>query len=267
MNRAKIALVGLVLVVGGSFFVREFSLTRDPVIRGQRLSRWLMVLSSDREDSPSYNAAVEAVREAGTNGLPLMISMLQIKDSSARQAAAWVLRSQNIVHAKLTMEWDVRLAALRGLKFLGPQAEMVAPRLGELMCVTNCTMEATLALLQMGRPALRYFRSALTNQEPMVKSWAAVGIRELHNEQAVGWGIKPGDAAWDKELVGPLLLLSTDSKVQNFARGALAAIIRTDPDTAVPEVSKGLEDPNKNVREEAARVLAVSIQFQPPTTR
>jgi len=267
MNRAILALVGLALVIGGSFFVWKSFCTPDPVVRGQRLSRWLMVLSKDREGTGSYNAAVEAIHEAGTNGLPLMVCMLQIEDSSVSQAVAWALRNQHTVHAKWTMGWDVRLAALRGLKLLGPQAESAAPRLGELMCVTNFTMEATLALLQMGRPALTEFRRALTNQEPMVRSWAAVGIGQLHNEQAVGWGTKPRDAAWDKELVRPLLLLSTDSKARDGARGALAAIIRTDPNTAVPEISKALGDADINIREEAARVLPIAMQFQGPTTR
>jgi HEAT repeat protein len=134
------------------------------------------------------------------------------------------------------------------------------------MCVTNFTMEATLALLQMGRPALTEFQRALTNQEPVVRNWAALGIRQLHNDNAVSWGTQPGDPAWDKELVRPLLLLSADQRVEG-ARGALAAIIRTDPDTAVPEISKALEDPDASVRDQAARVLPVAMQFQRPTTR
>jgi HEAT repeat protein len=267
MNRAKTAFIGLALVLGCSLFLCEFYRTPDPIIRGQRLSRWLIVLSKDREGTTSYNAAVEAIREAGTNGLPLMVRMLQTDDSSASRAAAGVLRHQHVLHVKWTREWDVRLAALRGLKLLGPWAESAAPRLGELMCVTNFTMEAALALLQMGRPALTEFHRALTNQEPVVRNWAAVGIRQLHNDNALSWGTQPGDAAWDKELVRPLLLLSADNRVRDGARGALAAIIRTDPDTAVPEISKGLEDPNENVREEAARVLPVAMRFQGPTTR
>jgi hypothetical protein len=266
MNRAILTLIGLLLVIGGSFFVWESSRTTDPVVRGQRLSRWLIVLSTDREGTAPYTAAVEAIREAGTNGLPLMLRMLQTEDFSISRAVARALRNQHKVHAKWTMEWDFRLAALRGLKLLGPAAESAAPRLGELMCMTNFTSEATLALLQMGRPALTEFRRALTNQEPMVRSWAAIGIRQLHNEQAFEWGTKPSDAAWDKELIRPLLLLSTDSQTPG-APGALAAIIRTDPDTAIPEISKGLADPNRNVCDEAVRVLPVAIQFQSPTTR
>lgn len=268
MNGAIPGLIGLAVVMGGGFIFWESSRTPDPVVRGQRLSSWLMVLSKDPEGAESYKAAVEAIHEAGTNGLPLMVRMLQVEDSSIRQAAARALRNQNIIHAKWTMEWDVRMTALRGLKLLGPAAESAAPRLGELMCVTNFAMEATLALLQMGRPALTEFRRALTNQEPMVRSWAAIGIRQLHNEQAFDWGTKPGDAAWDKELVRPLLLLSTDpSQARAGAQGALAAIIRTDPETALAEISKELDDPNRNVRQEAARLLPVAMQFQSLTTR
>jgi HEAT repeat protein len=225
-----------------------------------------MVLSTDHEGTASHDAAVEAIREAGTNGLPLMVRMLQTEDSVLRQSAARLLRNQHVIHAKWQMEWNVRLAALRGLKLLGPAAEPVAPRLGELMRATNFTMEATLALLQVGRPALVEFRGALTNQEPIVRNWAAVGIRQLHNEQAVGWETRPGDATWDRELVRPLSMLSTDSQTPG-ARGALAAIIRTDPDTAAPEISKAVRDADMNIREEAARVLPVAMQFQGSTNR
>lgn len=266
MNRATMALIGLALLMGAGFFVWQSCRTPDPVVRGQRLSKWLMVLSEEHEGSASYDAAVEAIREAGTNGLPLMVCMLQTRDSVLSQSAARLLRNQHVIHPKPTTEWDVRLAALRGLKLLGPQAEPAAPRLGDLMCVTNLTMEAALALLQLGRPALTEFGRALTNQEPMVRNWAAIGIRQLHNEQAVEWGTRPGDATWDKELVRPLLLLSTDSQTPG-ARGALAAIIRTSPNTVAPEISKALADADINVREEAARVLPVAVQFQSPPSR
>ena len=267
MNRAKRVLIGLALVMVCGFFVWEFSRARDPFIRGHRLSSWLIVLSKNPEGTSSYNAAVEAIREAGTNGLPLMVHMLQRQDTSASQLAAWVLRKQHVVHAKWTMAWDVRLAALRGLKLLGPEAEPVAPTLGELMCVTNVTMEATLALLQMGRPALREFHNALTNQEPTVRNWATVGIRQLHNDPIVGWGTKAEDAAWDKVLVRPLLLLLTDNQARDGARGALLAIIRTDRDTAIPEIAEGLKNPNRDVSEQAAKLLALATPFQSPTTR
>ena len=202
MNRAVLAIIGLALVIIGSFFLWKSSRTLDPVVRGQRLSTWLSVLSTDREGTAPYSAAAEAIHEAGTNGLPLMVRMLQTEDSSASRATAGVLRNQHVLHAKWTREWDVRLAALRGLKLLGPAAESATARLGELMGVTNFTMEATLALLQMGRPALTEFSRALTNQEPMVRCWAAVGIRQLHNEQAVGWGTKPSDGSGIKSLFG-----------------------------------------------------------------
>ncbi|MGH7971658.1 MAG: HEAT repeat domain-containing protein [Limisphaerales bacterium] len=264
-GRAKsaklVAFIGLALVIGGTLLFWQFSGPLDPVIRGQRLSKWLLVLANDPEGTDSYNRAVEAVREAGPKGLPLMVRMLQTKDSFLVQFAARLLRNQHVIHPKWTREWDVRLAALRGLKLLGPQAESVAPRLGELMSATNFTMEATVALLHMGRPALAEFGRALTNQEPMVRNWAAIGIRQLHNEQGVGWGTRPGDATWDKELVRPLLQLSTDSQTPG-ARGALAAIVRTSPNTAVPEISKALGDADLNIREEAARFLLVANQFQ-----
>jgi hypothetical protein len=219
-----------------------------------------MVLSTDHEGTESYDAAAGAIREAGTNGLPLMVLMLQTEDSVLRQSAAGLLRNQHVIHPNWKMEWHVRLAALRGLKLLGPAAQPAAPRLGELMCATNFTMEATLALLQVGRPALLEFRRALTNKEPIVRNWAAIGIRQLHNEQAVGWGTRPGDATWDREFVRPLLLLSADSQTPG-ARGALAAIIRTDPETVAPEISKAVGDADMNIREEAARVLHGMMLF------
>lgn len=266
MNWKKIAVIGLALVIGGSFLVWQSCRTPDPVVRGQRLSRWLMALSTDHEGTAPYDAAVEAIRESGTNGLPLMVRMLQSEDSVLLKSAAQLLRNQHIIHAKWNREWDVRLAALRGFKLLGPAGEPAAPWLGELMRATNFTMEATLALLQVGRPALVEFRDALTNQEPIVRNWAAVGIRQLHNEPAVGWGTRPGDATWDRELVRLLLMLSTDIQTPG-ARGALAAIIRTDPHTAAPEISKAVGDADMKVREEAARILPVAMRLLGPTSQ
>jgi hypothetical protein len=266
MNRAKLALLGLASLIVVSLVVWQSCRPPDPIVRGRRLSSWLMALSTEREGTPSYAAAEEAIRESGRNGLALMISMLQSEDSVFRQFAARLLRSQHVVHPKWALAWHVRLAALRGLKLLGPRAESAAPQLGELMRVTNFTMEATLALLQSGRPALPEFRRSLTNREPMVRNWAAVGIRQLHNEEGIGWGTRPGDAVWDKELVRPLLLLSTDSRTPG-AVGALAAIFRTSPNTAGPEISRALGDADINIREEAARVLAFVLPVQGQTNR
>jgi hypothetical protein len=67
----------------------------DPVYKGKPLSYWLQGYSTGIRPGtgPSSSEATEAVFEAGTNGLPLLVHMLGARDSKLKMRLdAWIWR-------------------------------------------------------------------------------------------------------------------------------------------------------------------------------
>lgn len=248
---------------------------REPVYRGKPLSVWLKLEGS--EESRLRNETIDAIRQAGTNSLPIMVEMLQSQDPVARRGA------------------------FRGLHLLGPQAAPAVPVLGTLLQHPDTADEALSALLYIGPPAVPVFCAALTNQSPAVRALAANALNQLHWAwPPVHWAWPPGgrpqgsgqvDPKLDEQVIVPLLLqriLDPDEKVRAFSKAALASTSARTPGVApailsawtnylangdavvrgyaaesmfhnlpqfesvVPALIKLLDDPSRDVREKAA---------------
>jgi HEAT repeat protein len=265
VNNKKKAALGLTLTVLACVIVWTQIHSNGPVIRGRGVGDWLLVLSKANAETDAYNEAVRAVQETGTNALPLMLEMLQARDSALKDALGGQLRKQHVLHLHWRGEWETRLAALRGFQLLGPTAQPAIPSLGKLMLVTNVSREAAMALVAIGRPAMQELRNALTSDVPQARQWAAWGIGELHFSPALHWTNHPEDADCDKTLVAPLLLrcsLDTNTGVRNSAKAALLRISRADPGAVLPELSKAIGDPNKDISDAAGDALAVAKMFE-----
>ncbi|HEY5910863.1 MAG TPA: hypothetical protein VJA21_09705 [Verrucomicrobiae bacterium] len=246
--------------------------SREPVYQGKPLSVWLKLMGS--KESELHKGAIDAIRQTGSNGLPMMVEILQSQDPTARRGA------------------------FRGLHLLGSQATPAVPVLGALLQHPDTADEALSALLYIGPPAVPVLCAALTNQSPAVRALGANGLNQLHwtsppwvgaQNRAQGSGLV--DPKVDEQVIVPLLLqrtLDPDKKVREFSKAALASTSARTPSVAptilsawtnylghgdaevrahaaesvfctlpqvesiVPALIKLLDDPTGDVREKAA---------------
>ena len=114
--RLRIALILLLVAVLGGVVWGTRS-QRVPVYQGKPLSFWLKGFElDDYPGKPSVNEAVEAVRDAGTNALPILLHMLQVRDSDWKQRLTRLAQRQHFIKVKYvsadTQNWAARLAFL-----------------------------------------------------------------------------------------------------------------------------------------------------------
>src|SRR6476646_7424379 len=79
------------LVLVGAFYAAR---QREPSYRGVPLSRWLTALERSGGTLPD---AIEAVRQIGPSGLPLMTNYLWVEDSAFADWLATLLDNQRLV--------------------------------------------------------------------------------------------------------------------------------------------------------------------------
>src|SRR5713226_2266014 len=96
MRRRLSIIVFILLLIGAGVAVWKGSHPNDPVIRGKRLSAWLVDKASG--DLRVRNQAIDAIREAGTNALPRMVEMLQAQDSIIKQRLVRLAGKQRVLN-------------------------------------------------------------------------------------------------------------------------------------------------------------------------
>lgn len=134
-RRKHILLFGLVAVLLGSLsLVVAFSRRpADPVYEGQPLSKWVADYSSRSATLGSKMWDRRAIREIGTNGLPLLLKMLKRRDSVIETKLKYWINQQSFLHTHLTFAYEYRYGALGALRVLGPTAKPASPAVVELL--------------------------------------------------------------------------------------------------------------------------------------
>jgi hypothetical protein len=256
MRRRLSVIIFILLLIGAGVAVWKGSHANDPVIHGKRLSAWLVDKASG--DLRVRNQAIDAIREAGTNGLPLMVEMLQAQDSVIKQTLVRLVGKQRVLKFYFTDTSALRRGSLAGFQLLGPAAEPSVPSLGKLITVSNAADNATAALVFIGRPAVVAFCGALTNEAAWVWLQALRGLYGLHYTVPFGpktsWNEDPLDAECDRKVIVPCVVdrtLDWDQQVREMAKATLSLVSSTTP-SVVPILlltwTNRLESPDARVR-------------------
>jgi hypothetical protein len=113
----------------------------DPLYQGRRLSVWL-----ERYDYNAGRVTVikaismketdEAIRQIGTNAIPLLLRRLRTRDSALKIWVMDLIRKQHFIRIKYIPARIQRLEGLMGVQALGPEARKAAVPL-LLECLKN----------------------------------------------------------------------------------------------------------------------------------
>jgi peptidoglycan/xylan/chitin deacetylase (PgdA/CDA1 family) len=219
--------VGLVLVVGlGLGVLGASSRASDPEYQGKPLSAWLAEL--DREPGQlltpdlltRHKDAVEAIRQIGTNGLPLLVEWATAKRS-------WILAASE----SNMQRHERRLRrGFMGLYVLGPAAAPAVPQLAAMLSDPMGGVDAAACLALTGPSSVPLLTNVLGGSNPYARDYAMRVVGNL--------GSLAPDAV-------PMLLAIARSPVDPLAGTALCTLaeVSQDPAQHVPLFTEKLADP------------------------
>ncbi len=106
----------------------------EAVYNGRPLSAWLRShdltrRSRDTEQSPERLKEEETIRQIGTNGIPIMLRMLQAKDSVLEVKLFELLEKQHFIKIHHIPDWELQDLAGDEFLMLGPAAKDAVPAL------------------------------------------------------------------------------------------------------------------------------------------
>jgi len=217
-KRYKIALALWLAAIVGVIVWPALHL-REPAFQGKRLSVWL-----EQQGTNHFSAArgseldkqgQAAIRQIGTNALPMLIEKLRARDTRFKQFMMTWAQKQKLVHFKFKTTNRRHLEAEAGYEALGPLASAQVPSL--INVFSNDPS-----------PEVRYITANVLGYIGPDARAAA-----------------PALFAATKE---------TDNSVRNNALCALCRVL-PDPQLTLPVLIARLDDPYRLVRENAANEL------------
>jgi len=152
--------------------------SREPSYGGKRLSKWLVDLD-DQHPGAANDAAKKAVRHIGKDGLPVIIQMLQARDSKVRSALEGFLAKLPILKFRFTPPAIQHQRAALACYQLGGEAKPAIPALLDCLNSTDGLGYFGAALARMGSDGVVALSTALTNQNFIVRDEAVSSLSVL----------------------------------------------------------------------------------------
>jgi hypothetical protein len=149
---------------------------------GRTFDQWLR--DCDGSGSAQDHAAREAIRGIGTNGIPLLISRLNGRDSTWALWARKLAARQSVVRFSFVEARETRERAIEGFAALGPLAIPVVPELMRLV-VEHTNESAVIAISMLGRGALPPVSQMATNTDWRYRC-GAIGVLSRLDDGSVG---------------------------------------------------------------------------------
>ena len=261
-KRRAIALVVPATVFAVSLFL-FLSRAHEPVYQGKPLSAWLEnYLGGDGQMATPENerAADLAVRQIGTNALPLLVEMMGAKDSRLKSKLIELAAKQRWMKIQTIPAGLLRARAIMAFRALGVTAIPAIPDLARLLNDGDIADAVATALSEIGTDAIPVLTNALFHADARVR---AEGIRALATFPRTPENSTPQEpyqlSALESATPGIIHLLidrlrDEDPHVRGRSAEALG-FFGKEPAAAVPALLALLEDKDDWPRELAAGAL------------
>ncbi|MDB6067720.1 MAG: repeat protein [Pedosphaera sp.] len=214
----------------------------DPVYQGKRLSVWL----GNYDPHPPYRSlspeGEEAVRQLGTNAIPMLLRKLRAKASPFKDKLFALAQKQHVIKVSFTPAWFQHWQGALGFRVLAAEGKSAVPALIELYSQGNADPDALGCLsgslngigpdARAAVPALIH-RLGHTNER--VRGPAAVALGQIHSEPQV---------------VVPALISCLSDQNNAVRYGAASALSEFGPEAkaALPALTQLLADSDAGVR-------------------
>jgi HEAT repeats len=242
--RSGLVVVFVMAAIGALLYV---SRTNEPSFQGRALSQWLNDIDKARDDHEA-EAAMNAVRQIGTNAIPSLLSTMRAEDSKLKQTASTLLARLHIFRIQLADANGKHSRAFVGFHALGPQASSAIPELKVLMNNPKIVRFAAAALVNINSNGVQEATSGLQSTNALVRRETAgvlgtMGIvRFTTNATPARMAILRAQA---EVAVPPLIRALNDSDELTRARAATSlGLLGQKPETVVPALVKNLQETN-----------------------
>jgi hypothetical protein len=197
-----VVLLALAAVVACVFVLPD----REPAWQGKTLGAWLRDFDADKPESRV--SAAEALRQIGTNAVPLIIQRLQHPGPRSpstilalKLKLSELLSKQSLVKIQFRPGATPRHQALTAIDALGPAAANALPALTKLLHEKPPDSRAPYVIARIGPEGLPLLRQALTNENSIVRTEARVCLEIFNSHSEV---LFPGDgidvASFDRRI-------------------------------------------------------------------
>ncbi len=237
MTRRQSILILLLTGVVTAFLAYRAFHPEEPSWHGKGLSQWLAELDRDHDAE-----AVEAIQRIGTNSLPVLLEMLQAKDSLFATKLMELNSKQSIVRFPVKRAYDRRTLAAAGLAILGPAAKPAVPALSQALNGKEPFLPAAYALAHIGPAAIGPLAEALTNRDSRVRQFTT---------SSLGWAGASNQAAISLLVA---TLKATDANTRAVAARSLAQIGPV-ASNSIPALIEAAADASDPVRWASIRAL------------
>jgi hypothetical protein len=143
----------------------------EPAYEGVPLSVWLQRYEDLNYFTVSeqswHREADEAVRNIGTNALPILLELIDAKDSRFKLKMMDLAGKQSVIKTHFTTAKTRQQIALTAFRVLGPAAKPAIPKLGEILA--SGQWMAAPALSAIGPDSIGTLVNGLTNTNAMVR--------------------------------------------------------------------------------------------------
>lgn len=144
---------------------------QEPVWRGKRYSEWLEGHTASSSAKPPYGSAgwleaEEAVKQIGTNGIPVLLRMLAARDDGLKERLTRLAAKQRLIRVPYRYAFHLNEEALHAFEVLGPSASNAVPLLVDLYARADSVRSrrcVALALSSIGRPAQKALPVLITD--------------------------------------------------------------------------------------------------------
>ena len=308
----------LVLGIAGLIFsLVHFTISQEPTYQGKTLSEWIAPFCRqtakglDAPGGPQHfeelQPARNAVKQIGTNAVPILIAKLNHRESGLHRTARELSEKQPYVALRLPDPYVSKIRAIRALANLGPAAEPAIPSLKAQLGDAALSEHAVYALAGMGAEGLRALVEQYTNVPTRQRIFMAMmivsptstyrgenasypdyetnqataaiiieGLCRVAQDRAFGFQMsaiqrlgKCGPQASNAVPILVQILDAHNSMTLSSTIGALGQI-RCQPEIVIPALTNLLSDPNPGTRmaaSSALREFGYDVPFEVPVPR
>lgn len=254
-KRVHIALAVLLVVLAGVIVWQVLRL-REPVYQGKGLSVWLVQYGTNHwsagRGSEFDKQAETAIRQIGTNAIPMYLSIITTRESPIKLKLLALVPKRWLARFHLRSVYNYRHLGAYGLIGLGVEAKRSVPALIALLNDKNLEVRytAVFVLRSLGPvagDALPSLIKCLKDPEFTVQSDAILGLGEIHQ---------------DPERVIPILVKLLDAP-QNPQHAVIIRAVAiwslrqfgAQAKPAVPSLLKLLNDSHASIRSDVTNAL------------
>lgn len=193
-RRPRLVIAAVIIALAVLIWSLASQTARQPVYRGKPLALWLQTYapsSPSVRNSPEWKETDDAVRELGTNCIPILLRMICAKDSALKLRLVALAQKQHFVKIRFVPAAEKNVEASRAFIVLGDAAKGAVPLLikaydEDISFRSRGAIADALAWIgPSAKPAIPLLLRAATNSDPQLRANALWALGEIHAEASV----------------------------------------------------------------------------------